>query len=66
MQTFLDWATAHGVGYAAWTWDTWGNCEALISSYNGTPLHDYGSWVKGYYAGVASRERQRYRQASVR
>jgi hypothetical protein len=66
MQTFLDWATAHGVGYAAWTWDTWGNCEALISSYNGTLLHDYGSWVKGYYAGVASRERQRYRQASVR
>ena len=52
-QTFLQWAQAHGVGYAAWTWDTWGNCESLISSYHGAPAHDYGSWVRAYYAGTA-------------
>jgi hypothetical protein len=51
MQTFLDWADAHHVGYAAWTWDTWGNCEALISSYNGTPANDYGRWLKARYSG---------------
>jgi hypothetical protein len=50
-QSFLDWADAHHVGYAAWTWDTWGNCEALISSYDGTPDHDYGRWVRAHYTG---------------
>jgi len=51
MQSFLRWADAHHVGYAAWTWDTWGNCLSLISSYDGTPANDYGRWVKAYYAG---------------
>jgi hypothetical protein len=51
MQSFLAWADSHHVGYAAWTWDTWGNCEALISSYDGTPANDYGRWVKAYYTG---------------
>jgi endoglucanase len=51
MQTFLGWAAAHDVGYAAWTWDTWGNCEALISSYNGTPANDYGRYVRARYTG---------------
>ncbi len=51
MQTFLDWADAHHVGYAAWTWDTWGNCLSLISGYDGTPANDYGRWVKAHYTG---------------
>ncbi|HLY49658.1 MAG TPA: cellulase family glycosylhydrolase [Solirubrobacteraceae bacterium] len=51
MQTFLTWADAHHVGYAAWTWDTWGTCLSLISSYSGTPANDYGRWVHGYYTG---------------
>jgi endoglucanase len=59
MARFLPWAEAHHVGYAAWTWDTWGNCQALISSYRGTPAHDYGAWVKAYYAGVASSDAHR-------
>jgi hypothetical protein len=63
---FLPWANAHQVGYAAWTWDTWGNCEALISNYNGTPAHAYGAWIRAFYTGVAASERHRYRQASVR
>jgi hypothetical protein len=50
IQTFLQWADAHNVGYAAWTWDTWGTCGSLISSYNGTPANDYGAWVKAYFA----------------
>ncbi len=51
MQTFLDWADAHNVGYAAWVWDTWGSCLSLISSYNGTPANDYGRYVKARYTG---------------
>ena len=31
ISTFLHWADSHGVGYATWTWDTWGNCFALIT-----------------------------------
>jgi len=50
ISTFLNWADAHGVGYEAWTWDTWGNCSALISNYGGTPHGEYGAWVKSHYA----------------
>jgi hypothetical protein len=51
---FLRWADAHGVGYAAWTWDTWRNCHALISSYNGRAAHAYGAFVKRYLAQRAA------------
>ena len=27
----------NGISYLAWTWDTWGCPEALVSSYTGTP-----------------------------
>jgi hypothetical protein len=47
---FLRWADAHNVGYETWTWDTWGNCSALISDYAGHPRAKYGAWVKSYYA----------------
>jgi endoglucanase len=56
MQTFLGWADSDHVGYAAWTWDTWGNCEALISSYDGTPANAYGAWVRSHYIGLAARD----------
>jgi hypothetical protein len=45
----VPWAMAHTVGVEAWTWDTWGTCEALISNYNGTPYSGYGQWIKNYY-----------------
>jgi endoglucanase len=45
----LNWADAHGVGYEAWTWDTWGNCSSLISDFNGTPANSYGSYVRSHY-----------------
>jgi hypothetical protein len=46
----LRWADAHHVGYAAWTWNTWGTCLSLIKNYNGTPTDIYGAFVKAYYA----------------
>ena len=36
MQVILPWADAHNISYLAWTWDPWGNCDALISDTNGT------------------------------
>lgn len=50
ISTFLPWAYAHGVGYEAWTWDTWGGCGVLISDYGGTPANAWAKWVKKYYA----------------
>jgi len=32
----LPWADARNVGYATWTWNTWGTCGALISAFDGT------------------------------
>lgn len=50
--TFLNWADAHGVGYEAWTWDTWGGCGVLISDYNGTPGNDWAAWVQQHYLSL--------------
>jgi hypothetical protein len=52
--SFLDWAERHGVGYEAWTWDTWGNCEALIDDYAGSPRGAYGRFVKQWLAARAA------------
>ncbi|HEV2362127.1 MAG TPA: hypothetical protein VGS21_10535 [Acidimicrobiales bacterium] len=49
---FLGWADQHGVGYEAWTWDTWGNCGVLISNYNGTPYSAWAAWVKAHYSSA--------------
>ena len=47
--TFLTWADAHGVGYEAWAWDTWGTCGVLVSDYGGTPANAYATYVKTHY-----------------
>ena len=49
ISTFMNWADAHGVGYEAWTWDTWGGCGVLINNYNGTPASQWARWVKHHY-----------------
>lgn len=49
ISTFMRWADAHGVGYEAWTWDTWGGCGVLITSYSGTPSSAWARWVKQHY-----------------
>ena len=46
IETFLNWADPNSVGYAAWTWDTWGNCQSLISNYDGTAANGYGMFVE--------------------
>jgi endoglucanase len=51
---FLSWATAHHVGTAAWTWDTWGNCESLVSNYAGTPANAYGAFIRAFYTGAVT------------
>ena len=53
ISTFMNWADRHGVGYEAWTWDSWGTCDALISDYRGTPYAGYGMWVHTHYAARA-------------
>lgn len=50
----IGWADAHGAGYAAWTWDTWGTCGSLVSGYDGTPANDYARWVHDFYATHAA------------
>jgi hypothetical protein len=50
--TFLTWADAHGVGYEAWTWNTWGGCGVLISDYTGTPANTWATYVKTHYASL--------------
>lgn len=49
----MTWAESAGVGYLAWTWDTWDTCNSLISDYSGSPRGEYGSWVRSHYAGLA-------------
>jgi len=46
---FLPYADAHISAAEAWTWDTWGSCESLISNFNGTPAGAYGTYVRSYY-----------------
>jgi hypothetical protein len=53
IQIFMNWADSHGVGYLAWTWDTWGGCGVLISDYAGTPAN-WGAWVQAHYALLAN------------
>jgi hypothetical protein len=52
ISSFLKWADAHGVGYEAWPWDTWGTCGSLISSYDGAPANGYGAYVRGHFAAL--------------
>lgn len=51
IEKLMPWADSHGIGYMAWTWDTWGNREALIFNYNGAPT-TYGLGFKSHLAGL--------------
>ena len=50
----IGWADAHGAGYAAWAWDSWGTCGSLVSNYDGTPASAYAQWVHDFYAAQAA------------
>lgn len=45
----MNWADRHAVGYAAWAWDAWQNCGALIRNYLGAPNSMYGAAVRAHY-----------------
>jgi endoglucanase len=34
-QIILDWADSEHVSWAAWTWNTWGDCSSLIQDFSG-------------------------------
>jgi hypothetical protein len=48
---FWNWlASVGGDGTEAWTWDTWGTVEALVSNYSGPTLTQWGQQMKAQYA----------------
>jgi hypothetical protein len=55
IETYMQWADSNGVGYLAWTWDTWGcsGGQALISDYGGTPCNPYGTGYQQHLASLA-------------
>jgi hypothetical protein len=55
IETYMSWADAHGIGYLAWTWDTWGcsGGQAVISDYGGTPCDPYGVGYQQHLAALA-------------
>jgi hypothetical protein len=55
IEPYMTWADAHGVGYLAWTWDTWGcdGGQALISDYDGAPCDPYGTGYQQHLAALA-------------
>ncbi len=49
VDTLMNWADAHGVGYLGWTWNAW-DCStgpALITGYDGTPT-PYGVGLRDH------------------
>jgi len=59
ISAILGWADAHGVSYEAWTWDTWGNCSALIDDYaTGAPHSPYASWVRAHFSATRAKAPQ--------
>jgi endoglucanase len=74
VQTLLSWADVQRppVGYMAWTWNTWNNCSALISSYDGTPNTTappgaaYGKYVRDHLAHLPQYPRPSSAPAATR
>ncbi|MGI5230393.1 cellulose binding domain-containing protein [Actinoallomurus sp. CA-142502] len=54
IDTVMNWADAHGVGYLGWTWNTW-DCSSgpsLISDYNGTAT-PFGAGLRDHLAATS-------------
>jgi hypothetical protein len=55
VDTLMNWADSHDVGYLGWTWNTW-DCSsgpALISNYDATAT-SFGQGVKAHLASVSN------------
>jgi hypothetical protein len=49
VNAIMSWADAHGAGYSAWDWDTWGGCLQLITDYTtGNPNGNWGNAYKNH------------------
>jgi len=44
-ERILDWLDAHDASYTPWSWNGWGDCYSLITSYRGTPTPIWGREV---------------------
>jgi endoglucanase len=55
IESYMTWADQQGIGYLAWTWDTWGcsGGQALVSDYSGTPCSPYGAGYQQHLAALA-------------
>jgi hypothetical protein len=42
----LGWAAHNGVGWAAWSWNPWGDCWSLVANWSGRPTVPYGQLVR--------------------
>ncbi len=54
VQAILGWLDAQGASYTAWTWNTWGDWQSLISDAGGSPTSYYGVDVKSHLMGAAT------------
>ena len=46
----LNWLDAHGASYTPWSWNAWGDCYSLITTYSGQPTAIWGKQVKARLA----------------
>lgn len=44
--TTLDWLDRHAAGYAAWSWNPWPDCWALVADWGGEPTPLWGVGVR--------------------
>jgi hypothetical protein len=55
VDTAMAWFDQHGAGYSAWSWDTWGGCLQLITSYStGAPNGAWGNDYKSHLLSLPS------------
>jgi endoglucanase len=49
-ERILDWLDNHGASYTPWSWNAWGDCYSLVSSYSGSPTPIWGREVQARLA----------------
>jgi hypothetical protein len=55
VNTFIMWLDAHGAGYSAWVWDTWGQNLQLITDYtSGNPKAPWGTYYYNHLQSLVS------------
>jgi hypothetical protein len=50
--TLMHWADDHRLGYLAWTWNTWGGGDALLTNYDGSSS-SWGTDLKAHFTELA-------------